>query len=560
MNDSPPHPLSGSTMQVTITLLPVSLSLVHIPRARLNHLSQPVLRQILQPNPSFLNITCNEIELSIFAEHHMLHDFEPISRRDRHRQRSRSGSGSSRKAPPNSPLREHVEISYEKWNVLQIDSHNDQIGTYSFSSKVLIPTLIFLLIKGKSGTRVHDLSAPLADAGISILYQSSYMSDFIFVRNVPRYFQAVLSSFIIYVKVKESRIQEAMTLFELAGFHLYSSSSNSPVSSHFSIIRDDYYPIESTSSKSPRSPGAVLTRSISNVDIPPLTPLCENIKSISAPDDTPSTGSHSVTSGEVRMLLPDLACVGLSDEFGVDHWGLKIVKLVAFPDLIPSFHPSISSLNADLTTPYLSQPSGPDLTSQSTFLIPGDEDSDTSSSSSEDDGYFSHSPENASIASLGSNTSRSYSDLPSVSHSPKSIRSPSKHVANIAPLSPIIPKSQPPLPYPVPSFTGVPTSSRSAAAKTDSRVPFFSFTRTLEGSSLTADVHLLATLFPPHERHMVICSGELDAADSRLGGESSHECDETDHLSNALKCLQIDLRRFGLGILYFLYSTFQSTD
>ena len=37
---------------------------------------------------------------------------------------------------------------------------------------------------GKSGTRVHDLSAPLADAGISILYQSSYMSDFIFVRNV----------------------------------------------------------------------------------------------------------------------------------------------------------------------------------------------------------------------------------------------------------------------------------------------------------------------------------------------------------------------------------------
>ena len=32
-----------------------------------------------------------------------------------------------------------------------------------------------------SGARVRELSAPLAAAGISILYQSSYMSDFIFV-------------------------------------------------------------------------------------------------------------------------------------------------------------------------------------------------------------------------------------------------------------------------------------------------------------------------------------------------------------------------------------------
>lgn len=172
-------------MQVTITLLPVSLSLVHIPRSRLNSLFHPVLRQILQPNPAFLNITCNEIELSIFAEHHMLRDFEPISRRDRHRQRSRSGSGSSRKPPPDNPVCEHIEISYEKWNVLQIDSHNDQIGTYF--SPFFFPNSLFLLLffTGKSGTRVHDLSAPLADAGISILYQSSYMSDFIFVRNIP---------------------------------------------------------------------------------------------------------------------------------------------------------------------------------------------------------------------------------------------------------------------------------------------------------------------------------------------------------------------------------------
>ena len=250
------------------------------------------------------------------------------------------------------------------------------------------------------------------------------------------------------------------------------------------------------------------------------------------------------------MLLPDLACVGLSDELGVDHWGLKIVKLVAFPDLIPSLHMANVSLDTDLTAPYLLQPSRPHFTSKSMFLASNNGDSDSDSSSSEDDGYFSHSPQNTSIASLSSNASRSYSDLPSLSHCPKLTKPPSKHfVANIAPLSPINPKLQSPMPYPTFPFTRVHRSTHPVAAKTDSRLPFFSFTRTPEGSSLTADVHLLATLFPPHERHMVICSGELDSADFRLEGRDSYDGDEFESSrSHSLKCLQIDLRRFGLGM------------
>ena len=370
------------------------------------------------------------------------------------------------------------------------------------------------------------------------------------MRNFPS-----LSSVYLHLsslKVKEARIQEAMALFELAGFHLYSSNSNPPVPSHFSSIIKNHHHSTGCTSKNTHGKGAVLISSIDGQS-------CDNVKPVSALDDCPSTGqqsprnqSHSPTSGEVRMLNPDLACVGLSDELGVDHWGLKIVKLVAFPELIPSFHKRTLYPMAEptyLTNHHLSQSS---RSSASIFHTYGD-DSASDSSSSGDDGYFSHSPENASLASLGSNTSRSYSDLPIVSHSPKSTSSPSKHfVGSIAPLSPILPKLQPPLPYSVPPFTEVHKSSRSAVAKTDSRVPFFSFTRTPEGSSLTADVHLLATLFPPHERHMVISSGELDAADSRLEvGDSSDECDEFDDLSfgsNSLKCLQIDLRRFGLGI------------
>jgi len=247
------------------------------------------------------------------------------------------------------------------------------------------------------------------------------------------------------------------------------------------------------------------------------------------------------------MLIPDLACVGLSDELGVDHWGLKIVKLVAFPDLISSFHKSYPQ-QASLDTHRRPQSSHSDIDSPSISYNSCD-DSDSASSSSEDDGYFSYSPENSSVASLGSFTSRSHSNLPST-HSPKSTGSPSKHIcSSTAPLTPILPKLQSPLPYPDPPFTEVHKSS-SAAAKLDSRVPFFSFTRTPEGSSLTADVHLLATLFPPHERHMVISSGELEAAESQLeGGNSSEESDELDNSfsgSDSLKCLQIDLRQFGL--------------
>ena len=73
----------------TISLLPVSLALVHVPRSRLSQLTHPVLQQILLPNPAFLNVTCNEIELTIFAERRTIKDFELIARKDRQKLRSK---------------------------------------------------------------------------------------------------------------------------------------------------------------------------------------------------------------------------------------------------------------------------------------------------------------------------------------------------------------------------------------------------------------------------------------------------------------------------------------
>ena len=54
--------------------------------------------------------------------------------------------------------------------------------------------------------------------------------------------------------------------------------------------------------------------------------------------------SHSPSGCDVQILDPDLTCIGLQDD-NADVWGLKIMKLVAFPDLItgPHIAPSPSS-------------------------------------------------------------------------------------------------------------------------------------------------------------------------------------------------------------------------
>uniref|UniRef100_A0A0W0GAN8 CASTOR ACT domain-containing protein n=1 Tax=Moniliophthora roreri TaxID=221103 RepID=A0A0W0GAN8_MONRR len=534
----------------TLQLLPVSLVLVSIPRCRVQNLSSHIIRQILQPSPAkFLNISSNEIELSIFAEAHTLSEFEHIARRDRQKHRSRSGSGSSRKnGHENRSDFTPVEVSYERWSVLQKRENADN-----------------------SGARVNELSAPLAMAGISILYQSSYMSDFIFV--------------------KECRLREVLALFSDAGFDLYSiddnslSSSTIPISPPLSPYPQNEDETASMLDMSPATSkvalGSVLTRTRSTPDTPSV--LSSRLRTASDPsphksgtsehlEKTPSKQkSHSPTSGgEVHVLDSDLTCVGLADD-SVDQWSLKIIKLVAFPDLIPSRERDGS---ISYYTPASSlRPARPGYSSSAL--------SDHSSSSpSEDegdleDGYFSHSP-NQSTSSLVTSITSESDDLGNIpdslhvksgsfSSTMSSRRSYSKHLMGIggplSPLSPIHPAYDITSFTPTPGSTGVPDpfalafGRRSSRSKYQTpRVPFFSFTRTPEGSSLTTDAELLATLFPPSERYMVICGGELDAADQILadGGQEPESMEEDDDEESGsdggsmLKCLQIDLRKFGL--------------
>ncbi|KAI9000841.1 hypothetical protein BD414DRAFT_405225 [Trametes punicea] len=566
--------MSGAE-SVTISLLPVSLSLVHLPRSRLEDFTQHILRQILQPNPVFLNVTCNEIEVSLFAEHDSLQDFHKAARKDARRMRRLEREREALTDTHHSPRRsrrlkadwEPVEVTYERWKVLQIDSHSDRLDN--------------------SGARVHELSAPLAAAGISILYQSSYMSDFIFV--------------------KEGRLAEVMSLLGSAGFDLYLSDPTnltaqvstfaSPLLSPMNEEEQAISIIDLNAFQGVGRNGfdtdsrIIFTRSRSNTSGTTSSAGSRSgdpLQTSSAQDDpddrtmpaAPTSGSpapesrqapHRTTSRspsacDVRVLTPDITCVGLSDD-SADTWGLKIVKLVAFPELI--LGPSSSSVGARALgssgrPPRSSSPSILSALPEEHIHVVSFGDGDVGSGSDTTTRVAPESPKKDPMAADDNDAQDTAfdqdADTERCSERDESekdnadIRSRRPRLGHLDTLQTIKPVGK-----------DSPLSSRSRSTSVSSSespppplVPFFSFTRTPEGSSLAAPVSLLAALFPASERHMVMCSQELDVLDSRNASPERWAEEEEDALDDedmsgalpephgTLKCLQIDLRKFGL--------------
>lgn len=357
-----------------------------------------------------------------------------------------------------------------------------------------------------------------------------------------------------------------MSLFGAAGFDLYSSDPEPLMSRVVSPLLSPVLPdvsqvIDIGPEFSPQS-GAVLTRTRSSIDTPVAAAASAFHRLNEGADEKNGSGttphyhppsrdkSHSPSCSDVTILPSKLACVGLADE-SVDSWSLKIVKLVAFPDLIPvkGSHLLRGSGCNDRTTKMSSSKKLDEFTIPSFLSWPrrgSDSTGSVSSSNEDDEGYLSHSPRRDTPSILPTTGSRSY---PDISHAIPSLTPSFKPtakylVSQVPTLSPMELRS--------------PSLSRSTIhSPTDKqtnnypRVSFFSFTRTSEGSSLTTDVSILAALFPPGERHMLICAGELDALDAHAtdSDSDSDQDQDSDALSEGgtLKCLQIDLRRFGLG-------------
>lgn len=432
--------------------------------------------------------------------------------------------------------------------------------------------------------------------------------------------------------MKEYRLAEVMSLLGSVGFDLYQSDPDnltsqlstltSPILSPLSEANDDIsvhlLDLTSTTPISTEN-GAVLTRSRSDTNASGYSSRSLSCKRTPHPDenteehaparpglddhnaDKPAhvrSSSHSPSGCEVAVLDPDLTCIGLSDD-NADVWGLKIIKLVAYPDLIPVAQPFPARVSGT-RRPMLD---ADDLASVSELGVKLRSAVDTSCEP-ETDSETDDTEQPSSTSDAESETTENRSDsMTRVGDSPIDSRESSQ--------SPIFDMESPrrqgdelesepsddevslyasPAAFPSELIDDdeievlkhhsrrpqlLPLNTDKAAKHSPSKrrvsrrsrshrtslspappplVPFFSFTRTPEGSSLTAPVNLLAALFPPCERHMVICSGELDVLDSRAGspdirqGDSEDGADEDDEdVSETLKCLQIDLTKFGLG-------------
>lgn len=323
-----------------------------------------------------------------------------------------------------------------------------------------------------------------------------------------------------------------MSLFASAGFDLYNAESTTFTAETLST---PVSPVDTTSA---------FTRSRSSTDASRHSSRHSHptagLSTINDDGNTPAAPakSHSPSSSEVHVLDTDLICVGLSDEH-VEQWMLKVLKLIAFPDLVPSCSISRTPEAADagkmtesiilsndpaMSSSRAHSPESSSWSFNDDSSIAEDDEGDSSSASE-----FEVDQANESTSSLATSTVESREDSKD-----GRARSDSLSSSMSADLD----------------LHGRQSKDDSPRSKP---IPFFTFTRTPEGSSLTTDAAVLATLFSESERHMVICGDELEAVDRRLmtGGVESDDDDESDaEDSGTLKCLEIDLRRFGLGMSF----------
>lgn len=498
---------------------------------------------------------------------------------------------------------------------------------------------------GNSGSRVRELSAPLAAAGISILYQSSYMSDFIFV--------------------KESRLAEVMQLLDANGFSLYNSDPHGlgttsllddlpegQLAEEANVYGYSYPGSPGTASPHPRD-GAVLSRTRSP-SLASLTALSlamsrsatlEDLQAVAAmakldlklPSDLDLSGatspatrtpkkSMSPTAAPVEVLCPDIACVGLT-ESAADVWGIKILTLVGYPELIPSSSASSPTSarniarmdNSPLAESFYSSafsnprirnaspaPEGlsPTEDMEHTFgvddalrtkrFVVGGADPSSSSSSPGSLSSCSSDEDEEEYFSSSSHYTRTRDNIAATLSTPSLVSSVSQSSARSLPERLDMHYRSGDARSALRRFQA--ERRRSSSSKSDpvdleqdkrrhssasssesrsrvttrsaSRVPFFSFTRTAEGSSLTTDLGVLAALFGPEERHMLISQGGIldagdelneeaaagdhyrrssDSDDFELDGDVLFEQRDDVDAPGTMKCLQIDLRKFGLG-------------
>ncbi|KAL8280455.1 hypothetical protein RQP46_007103 [Phenoliferia psychrophenolica] len=509
----------------TITILDARLRLVHVPRSRLQALMSPIIdcwwfRKAEDP---FFALSVNGLEVSIFADsetversfgpymHEEAEEAEQLRARAAELDEANAGGsaitlGAGEHVPAmrteqTVEREESVKVGEDEWVALEISFHGDGWE--------------------KAGQRVRDISSPLADEGISILFLSTYISD--------------------YLLLKADRLNDVTSILERSGFLFTANdddgddldsptspslSRSSTFSSHAagghghhknsasgggslagSLVLSDRGSMSSASASSQR--GATLSRSGSlrsatgapsrptpsasgvrsgsfgeedrisplspSTLITPLSPsntsastapLSPPTSTPTSPDPGPNTALplplppavSAFTPGESLTILPDeLVCVGLSLTHS-ELWKQKLVQAIFYPErVLPPTRRQLALQSQNASS-----------TMASSFLSTNS----TSSSSSSSSGH-------------------SRTPLPPSLLTPR------------GPLSPSLQQQQ----HSPASFAQRNLSATLPTAQSDAPVPFISITQTIEGTSLTADLRLLRAVFKPEEEADMVNGG-----------------------------------------------------
>ncbi|KAG8986821.1 hypothetical protein FRB95_003249 [Tulasnella sp. JGI-2019a] len=516
---------------VTITILPVSLSLVHIPRPRLKQFSYSIIQQILRPAPAFLNISCNATEVSIIAERDTVDPFVRASKRDwkriEKRRRSQKGSDDSKRLEGRQRLEvQPVEVS-SAWSALQIDSHGDQIDDAS--------------------ARIREISSLLS--GISILYQSSYTTDFIFVnsRSLPKVIAILTEARFLRAPRLSSSFSRVRS--SRPPYPSYTDSPSSSASSGFqsrersnSYSRRDEEDIvdslraddvrgrrsrrdtttttmtDTTSSRTADSIHSEMSKlQLMGVEATPASSIVS--PSTSEPILRPAERPYSFSPGQgpkVNVLPADLVVVGLSSDES-DVWAAKLIRLLLFSE-------DVQAAMASYPYARMENKGAFEKTHAENPRPRGRKTKHRQLDDCDDDAAADDDSDVESFYSLDANDDDVFTSSSS-------------------------------------SYDSSQSSSTSASLNRHSSTslqPFFSLTRTslnpistqATSSSLTTDIHLLAFLFPPNERHWIFCGDEFERLE-RLDDDWEELEPVTDRRDDEneggfLRCLHVDLQDFGL--------------
>ncbi|BGP20294.1 hypothetical protein JCM10213_001749 [Rhodosporidiobolus nylandii] len=365
----------------TVTILPTRLSLVHVPLALKNQLMANILDcwWYRREDDPFFALCSNGVELSLFA------DSAAVARCFAQymdgggtggRSGSRSGSSSSSFSSPLEAVEERDESRSRMRRDLKGKGRAKDV-----EEKVVVGADRWVALEialgggngwEEAGPRVHSLSAPLAARGISILFLSTFSADFILVRAsslplVTSILEQEGFAFADPVDEREEREVESFFFDEedegsgtggglstrresreggglasMTGSLVLSDEGGGERNSPSASLTRSRNPSPAASRSNSLNLNLLRSSSMTSAPSSPLDPLSPTLAAHAAtapadPTPVPSPSIHAPPGRSLSLLPDELVCVGLSLQPNHETlWRQRVVEMLFFPERLLS--------------------------------------------------------------------------------------------------------------------------------------------------------------------------------------------------------------------------------